>query len=281
MPPNLQLLRRGRAATRYTDTTVTASAPHESFDQVAELYDATRPSYPDSLISRIEDFARLDSLALLLEVGTGTGKATLAFARRGFRILGLEPGRSLARIARSRLAAFTAVQIETTSFEDWNAPSGAFDMAFVAQAFHWLSPDRVQRFARVLRRSGTLAIFGNVPTIPSGDLRGAIQRVYHQHAPTLNQRDDPAAWYGSAAGPILDELQASSMFEDIQYEAYSWERILTSGDYCRLLRTYSDHATLPAEQLSHLLAVMSDVIDDHGGNITVHYRTGLFLARAV
>lgn len=77
-----------------------------SFDAGAALYDAVRPSYPDVLAD--------DLLATagrrVLEIGAGTGKATVVFARRGASIVAIEPGPSLAAVLRRNVAGDDPVE---------------------------------------------------------------------------------------------------------------------------------------------------------------------------
>jgi hypothetical protein len=54
------------------------------FDTVAELYDAYRPDYPGELIESILSTTGIPPGGRILEIGSGTGKATAPFARRGF-----------------------------------------------------------------------------------------------------------------------------------------------------------------------------------------------------
>jgi SAM-dependent methyltransferase len=219
---------------------------------------------------------------MLLEVGSGTGKATLPFARRGFRILALEPGQNLATVARSRLAEFEGVEVQTTSFEDWKARSRSFDLAFVAQAFHWLARDqRLAKFAGVLRRPGTLAVFGNAASIADGRLNDAIQSVYASVAPALTSRDAAGSWYASPDSPILLQLRSSSFFTDVHFERGSRDQTLSTREYCDLLATYSDHSTLPPKEFQELSTDIAAVLDEHGGIVRLNYKTGLFLARVV
>ena len=48
-----------------------------TFDAVADLYEAARPSYPNELFDDLVDLAELKPGARLLEIGCGTGKATV------------------------------------------------------------------------------------------------------------------------------------------------------------------------------------------------------------
>jgi SAM-dependent methyltransferase len=251
-----------------------------AFDALAAPYERMRPGYPPALIERVLDFARLSPGARLLEIGTGTGKATEPFARRGFRVLGLEPGANLVNVARQRLAAFPEVSIEQTTFEDWPLEAGAFQLVFAAQSLHWVAvAERLSKSARALAPGGTLAVFGHAPDISADPAFDAIQRVYRRQAPSLAGRDGARHFYRSQASPMLAELQASSDFQDIHHESFRWQRTLTAAAYCELLCTYSDHATLPAAMRSKLLTAVARAIDAHGGSLTIEYHTGLFLAR--
>src|ERR1051325_3229879 len=70
---------------------VLRSVRRESFDAVAAEYDRVRPGYPESVFDRIAAYAELGADSRLLELGTGSGKATLPMARRGFSVVCLEP----------------------------------------------------------------------------------------------------------------------------------------------------------------------------------------------
>jgi ubiquinone/menaquinone biosynthesis C-methylase UbiE len=58
-----------------------------SFNDVARLYDQTRPGYPEALIEDAIRLSGIPSGGRILEIGCGPGKATLPFARRGYRML--------------------------------------------------------------------------------------------------------------------------------------------------------------------------------------------------
>ncbi|MEV4924567.1 hypothetical protein [Streptomyces roseoverticillatus] len=55
------------------------------FGDDADQYDAARPGYPGRLVEDVLGFAALPTGVPAVEVGAGTGKATLAFAARGTR----------------------------------------------------------------------------------------------------------------------------------------------------------------------------------------------------
>ena len=95
-----------------------------TFDFASRIYDLARPGYPDELFDDLARLAKLRPAARLLEVGSGTGKATIPLARRGYQITGLEIGANLAERARQNLAGFADVQILRSAFESWRPPAG-------------------------------------------------------------------------------------------------------------------------------------------------------------
>ncbi len=90
-----------------------------TFNQVALLYDQVRPGYPEALFDDVVSLSRINPGGRILEIGCGTGQATVPFARLGYRILGIELGKNLATVAQKNLAAYSQVEVRNTAFEDW------------------------------------------------------------------------------------------------------------------------------------------------------------------
>ncbi len=76
------------------------------FGEVAETYDRARPGYPDVVVDDIVARAPQTEGMRLLEVGCGTGKATVPFAARGFDLVALEPSEEMAAVARRNCASY-------------------------------------------------------------------------------------------------------------------------------------------------------------------------------
>jgi SAM-dependent methyltransferase len=54
-----------------------------TFDRVAPLYDEARPTYPEELFDDVVSLSGIPPGGRILEIGCGTGQATVLFARRG------------------------------------------------------------------------------------------------------------------------------------------------------------------------------------------------------
>jgi SAM-dependent methyltransferase len=248
-----------------------------SFDAVAEKYDRIRPGYPEALFDAVVKLSGIPDGGRILEIGCGTGQATRALARRGHRILGLEPGASLAALARARLAEFPRVEIVELTFEAWPLEKASVDLVVSAQAFHWVDPElRFAKAAAALRPGGALAVIGNVAGAHS--IREELDAAYEEHAPTL-AHTSPMSWY-SPGGPFAQLFAAeSARFGPVAHRVEPWTQSYTAPDYVELLETFSDHRLLPAAQRQALHAAIRAVVERAGGSIRVGYDAHLHLAR--
>jgi protein-L-isoaspartate O-methyltransferase len=91
------------------------------FNDVPELYDRVRPTYPDGLFADLVAITGMHARSSVLEVGCGTGQATRSLAALGCSVTSVEPGTGMAALARQRLATYPNVKVETSSFEEWGS----------------------------------------------------------------------------------------------------------------------------------------------------------------
>lgn len=249
-----------------------------TFDEVPDLYDRNRPGYPKALFDDLVSLSGIPPEGRILEIGCGTGQATIPLAQRGFAVVCLEPGPSMARFARAKLARFPRVQVLRSTFEEWPVEHGAFSLVFSAQAFHWVAADvRFAKAALALDATGGLAVVGNAEVPERSSLREVIDAVYARHAPTL--AGPPATRWYADEGPLSELFSDCDRFGPVTCRRYPWSRVYSPSDYCDLLRTHSDHRMLPADQLDSLLGALVEVIEAHGGAIEVAYDAHLYLAR--
>jgi ubiquinone/menaquinone biosynthesis C-methylase UbiE len=107
-----------------------------TFDEAASLYDEVRPGYPEDLFDDVVSLSGIQPGGRILEIGCGTGQATVPFARRCYRILCVELGENMAAVARRNLEGYPRAEVRTGAFEDLPLQERAFDLAISATAFH-------------------------------------------------------------------------------------------------------------------------------------------------
>jgi SAM-dependent methyltransferase len=122
-----------------------------------------RPGYPDELFADLAGITCIDEGSSVLEVGCGTGQATRSLAALGCSLTAVEVGEGMAALARRRLGSYRNVEIETSSFEEWDDRDRRFDVLASASAWHWVDPSVGWRRAhQVLHRGGWMALLGNI-----------------------------------------------------------------------------------------------------------------------
>lgn len=248
----------------------------ETFNQDAERYDRARPRYPKQLFDAFTA-AGLPPGARVLEIGCGTGQATVPLAERGYRIVAVELGPEMTALARRNLADSGAVEVVTAAFEDWPLPEEPFDAVFSATAFHWVDPAvRVAKSADALRPGGLLATVATYHVAGgSAAFFEAVQDCYARYNP-------PASRPPTARDIPYDdrELASSGRFGPATFHRYEWELAYSTAEYLDLLRTYSSHRALPDARRQGLLDCVAKLIDTgHGGRIVKRYLAELRIAR--
>jgi SAM-dependent methyltransferase len=251
-----------------------------TFNQAARDYDAVRPGYPAELIADIVALSGIPQDGRILEVGCGTGQATLPFARRGYTIHCLDIGAELVAVARENCQPYPDVDFEVVAFEDWEAPEAAFDLVMSATAWHWVPPEiGYVKAAQALKHSGFLAIFSNLHPPPFTGFFPEVQGVYHNIAPELAHPD---------TGPSIEEsieattqqIEQTSLFGPVVVKRYAWSKDYSRDEYLRLLNTYSNHLSLEPERRARLHAAIGELIDrQFGGVVERQYLAVLYLAK--
>ena len=259
------------------DTAIDWKEESMRFNGVAERYDAYRPSYPVELIDTVIKQSGIQPDGRILEIGSGTGKATILFAQRGFSILGLDPGQKLIEVAAENLKSYAQVSFKRTRFEDWESGKAEFDLAISAQAFHWVPEEvRLAKTAKVLKGGGFLALFWNMYPGIEGELGRDLNRVYRRLVPDMAKPNRPSEQLHSRRARSLSE---GGYFEDATVKTYRWSVRYEKSAYLGLLHTYSDHLRLAEAQRLALFGEIAAVIEGHGGIIDRPYVAALYMAR--
>lgn len=253
-------------------------AESRRFDGVAGPYHTYRPGYPTALIDAIVERTGLTESSRILEVGSGTGKATELFARRGYSIHCIEPGVNLMALAAHNLQRFFQVSFSLTDFERWPLHIAGFDLVVSAQAFHWIAPHvKYAKAASALKADGHIALFWNFHPVPAEPVFAALDAVYRDRAPDMAK---PVPWQ-TTAKERKKELVDSGYFTDVVDLHFPWKQTYTTTQYIGLLTTYSDHLRLPDEQRQNLFNGITEVIDQHGGSLEKPYETVVLLGTKI
>jgi SAM-dependent methyltransferase len=243
----------------------------ETFGSVAELYDRARPEYPAAVFDDLEELAGLESGSRVLEIGPGTGKATIELARRGYAVTGVELSPELAEVARRNVPD---AELIVADFESWEPEEPGFDAVTAFTAFHWIAPDlRCAKPARLLRPGGALAVVtGRHVLPPDGDSFFAeVQEDYDAVRPHPDNRPPPPPeevddWTAAT------DLEGSGLFVDVVERRHLVTLTYTADSYVAVLGTFSDNLALPEEQRDELFRrIHARIAARREGTVTKHH----------
>jgi ubiquinone/menaquinone biosynthesis C-methylase UbiE len=238
-----------------------------SFDQVAELYERGRPSYPEEAVSWLADRLGIDASATVLDLGAGTGKLTRLLVPRAARVIAVEPGPAM--LAELRRAVPEAEALLGAA-EAIPLPEDAVDAVVCGQAFHWFRTDEaLGEIGRVLRASGGLGLIWNRRDQADPlqqEITGLIQPFVPPGRPPV---DAPVAAFVKRT---LGETARHSV---------GFEQELDADDVVQRIASTSFVAAAPAAKRGELEEALRALVAANGGRVPFRYVTEAFVAFSV
>jgi SAM-dependent methyltransferase len=251
------------------------------FGEAVEQYANARPGYPGAMIDDILEYA--DPVSDVLEVGAGTGKATVDFASRGVALTCLEPDPRMAARLAQECSSFPQVTIEVTRLENYSRPV-AFDALIAAQSWHWVEPSRRWDLAHeAVRTGGTIALFWNKYIVADRDRRDQLVEIDARYgvdyaANGVTIEDNEGEIELEEGWPAYD-LATDSRFEDLVSRRYRRVLDYDNSTYVDLLASTSAYRLLEATDREQLFDDVAATLAGRGASLALHVVTDLFLAR--
>ena len=253
----------------------------ETFDRVGDGYEA-RPGYPTAVFDTLSRRCGLRPGARVLEIGPGTGQATLPMLDRGAAVTAVEPGASLAGRLGERTVGRT-IEIVISKFEDAALAERSFDLAASATAFQWVDTEvGLQRCADVLVDGGHLALWWTVwgdPDRPD-PFHEALVPVLRQRAHHLVAEEAGAVAYQQDMANRAACIASVGAFEAPTEETFTWEGTHDPASLRAMFATFGAWIALSEPLRTELLDEVQDVAQrEFAGAVTRPYKTVLYTAR--
>jgi len=267
-----------------TDPDLDQRARRQVFGEAVEQYESARPGYPPDLVTDVLAYA---DPGPVLEVGAGTGKATVAFAAYGRDITCVEPDPRMAAALERNCQPYPAVSVVLSGFETWR-PDRRFGLLYSAQAWHWVDRERRMDLAyAALAPGGAFALFWNNMLVRDPALRTALAAADARHGiaegRTMHGRDTDA--HGSEIGDDFHAewselgLAGDDRFTELRSRRYRRSHEYPTAGYLDLLASTSAYRVLEPAQRDAVLADIASVLDAHGGTVELSTVTDLALGR--
>jgi ubiquinone/menaquinone biosynthesis C-methylase UbiE len=211
------------------------------FGDVADVYERTRPGYPDEAVRWMAG----PTPGTVLELGAGTGKLTATLLAHGHRVVATDPAPRMLQPLRRRLRQAHVVQARA---EQIPLSASSVDTVLAGQAFHWFDTGpALAEIARVLRPGGTLALVWNL-------------------------RDETVPWVRRLSRLIGSEqpeeptgtLEESGLFDGIEEHTFRHWQEVQRDSLVGLVESRSRIAALPDDERADVLAKVGELYDDYG-----------------
>ncbi|MEP0917081.1 class I SAM-dependent methyltransferase [Leptolyngbya sp. DQ-M1] len=232
------------------------------YSPVVEAYDRARPRYPEALIQRVVEVAQLSPESRILEVGCGSGVATVDFARLGYAIDAVEPNLEFCRLAQQNCAAYPQVNIIPQTFEEWQVESGKYQIVLAANAWHWIASDiKYVKASEALQNNGALVLLWNMSLEPSREVHQVLDEVYQQIAPSIAPQYEGKDTQEEILQGLGKLIGDSGLFEAPVTETITCDRVYEVDRYLELLSSYSPYIALDAPTREALFSGLRSAID--------------------
>ena len=249
----------------------------QSFDTHAELYHQIRPGYPAQLFDDLIQHTGLTPDDLVLEVGSGTGKATIPMIERGFTMHCIEPGCNMSNVMLKHCPSDAKIEVYNTTFEQLQPQQDTrYRVIMSAQAWHWVTPEvRYTKSFSLLQPDGYLALMWYLPVRPKGELADAIDGILE---PVLNPSGQTSHDMDTRQR-CVEEIQESNLFTDIHVYSYKTVTQMSAREFVDSMNTQSNYAVLDEVLKQQLDAKLIGVIEQHGGAVANEMIYTLYIAQ--
>jgi len=251
-------------------------------------YDAGRPGYPQRVYEVLAERASLGPGCKVVEMGPGTGQATMELLDRGASVTAVELSSELANRLRAK-GEGRRLTVVVGAFEDVDLDESSSDLVVAATSFHWVPVELgLARAAQVLRPSGWLALWWNVYGDPDrpDPFHEALTPVLDRLAPELTDSDGAARGGVGRHPHALDvrarssEIDASGKFGAVYHQTIPWTGRHSPGYLRTLFSSFSPWLALPDDRRRRVLDAVEELAHSQfGGMVERPYLTPLYLAR--
>ncbi len=193
--------------------------------------------------------------ARIADLGAGTGHLALPLARAGGLVHAVEPARAMLDVLSADSGGLEVVPVHAAA-EETGLAAGGFDLVVLADALHWVDPERGGReVARLLAPEGRLAVV--VPALADTPFLRALAELLARANPKARPGPPPVTRLFAAAG--LTAPVEERFVDEVPLDEDGLDAVLRS-------LSYAGPALGPAA-LARLLADARAVARQHGGAV--------------
>ncbi len=239
------------------------------FSAQADSYRRSRPAYPESLVDRLVEDARIGRGDSVVEFGAGTGIFTRLLVERGFDVTAIEPNPQMRLHSDVPGAHWLDGTFEQSGLED-----ASQRWAVAAQAFHWADPQKsLPEIRRVLASDCLFTVLWNNRENEKSEILSWTERAIRQHVPDYDEAYRNRSW------PTV--LESTGDFTLVAHRVTSHVVLMSKERYLELWKSHNRlNTTAGPVRFAGLLVDLVRYLDEQKiEEIDVPYRCESWSAR--
>jgi SAM-dependent methyltransferase len=233
------------------------------FNATALRYDRHRPRYPQALFDDLVRVYRLEPGDRAVEIGAGTGIATLPLIECGFEVSAIEPAPAMAALLEAK--AGRRAQVVVGRFEEATVETPV-DLVAAFNSWHWIDPARgVEHLVEVLAPDGVVALVWT-------EVTSWGEEPFESRLADLMG----GPWVAQAAEIVnsKDAIETDGRFTKLAHRRYRFDRRLDAHTFVEVTKTYG------GRWADELLAEIEALINNEfGGAITKEEEAAVYAYR--
>jgi ubiquinone/menaquinone biosynthesis C-methylase UbiE len=200
-------------------------------DGFADHYNAFRPKPPAVLLDALTRYAGGPPLRCVVDLGSGTGLSTRAWAARAGEVVGVEANESMRAVAE-RETVEENVRYVAGFASETGLPDGVADLVTCSQSFHWMEPaPTLAEAARLLRRGGVFAAYDyDTPPLVHPEIDAAFADHLARRRRLRDEHRVEAGWTRTPKASHLERIQESGHFRHAREAVFHDEAEVGADD---------------------------------------------------
>ena len=252
----------------------------KSYEKVGNAYHFGRTDYPQKLINDIVKLSGIQKDSLLLDIGCGTGKSTLPFVKKGYKILGIDISQDMLRVAKRISRKYETAQYKKISFENAKLPQGSFDLLLFGSSIHWTDKTiTYKKIVELLKKDGTVAIFWKLIDHDSNKFLLKIRSLFVKHCPGYYHAAPSKTRAKRSVKIVTERLIKSNYFTKPIVKKYASLETYTKKNFVNLVNSYSWVASLNKRNKDVFLHELGKIMYNETKTIKIREKFYLIIAK--
>lgn len=266
-------------SSNYSPASNVETNPLNYFSNRGEDYEKYRPIHPSSAIDTILAGLKTSEL-VAADIGAGTGIGSRLLAKRGIRVLAIEPNADM----RASATPHELVEFLAGTAEEIPLDIASVDLVVSFQAFHWFDfMKSLQEFHRILKPNGRLALIWTMwdrKDIVSKRYSRLISEASKDYQGRVQPRIQPQILLKTLRYQLFWRGLWLPYFNNFHRYWYSYYQELDLAGLIGLARSqgFVPNEGVAIEKLISQLSEFHNHYRNEQGKVRLAYRTSLYLA---